>query len=95
MGEQEPLLTRKEIRAMKVKDKKTAREKLQATEKEFEAKQKKISKFFKRERKELKPVTKSRTEENEKVKERGSILNKLIIIVALLLVIMVLAIFYL
>lgn len=95
MGEQEPLLTRKEIRAMKAKDKKAAREKLQATEKEFEAKQKKISKFFKRERKELKPVTKSRTEENEKVKERGSILNKLIIIVALLLVIMVLAIFYL
>nr|WP_302470574.1 cell wall synthase accessory phosphoprotein MacP [Vagococcus proximus] len=89
------MLTRKEIRAMKAKDKKTAREKLQETEKELEVKQKKISKFFKRERKELKPVTKSRTEENEKVKERGSILNKLIIIVALLLVIMVLAIFYL
>ncbi|QIL46170.1 hypothetical protein G7081_03320 [Vagococcus coleopterorum] len=63
-------------------------------EKEFTKKDKKIKKFFSREKKKNKPLEVSRSEEQERIARLSSFLNKAILAVSILLVIVFIAIFY-
>jgi hypothetical protein len=60
----------------------------------FNKENKAIDKFYRRESKKLKPIKKSRRTEADKSKRRNRFLNKAILIVGLLLVIVLLAVFF-
>ncbi|MBE9387761.1 cell wall synthase accessory phosphoprotein MacP [Vagococcus salmoninarum] len=94
MSNKEPLLTRAKIREMNKEKNKLAKLKDLEIRKEYEGKQKAISKEFKQENKAFKTVKGSRSEQIEKRREQNSFLNKAIIIVVLLLIILFLVIKY-
>lgn len=88
-----PLVTRTELRKRKEEEERQA-EKLhqqeqKMAEKEYKKKDKEISSFYRKEQKKNKPITKSRSGEQTKIRERSSWLNKAIVIVAILLAIVV------
>ena len=92
---QSPLVTRSELRKRKEAQERLADEQRQAAERAYEKREKEISSVYRKELKKNKPVTKSRSSERAKQKERGSFLNKAIIIVLLLWVVVMLAVFFL
>lgn len=92
-----PKMTRrdmKKIRAEYEKAKAPLTEEQRSYGKAYAEEDKKIKKFFRREKKKNKPLNKSRSEEQEKIAARGRFLNKAILGVTILLVIVFVAIFY-
>ena len=65
------------------------------TQKEFHREEKKINSFYRKEKKKNKPLKKSRTVENQKSRELNGFLVGAIIIVSLLIVVVMLATFFL
>ncbi|KAF1292869.1 hypothetical protein BAU14_10105 [Enterococcus sp. CU9D] len=65
------------------------------TQKEFHREEKKINNFYRKEKKKNKPLKKSRTVENQKSRELNGFLVGAIIIVSLLIVVVMLATFFL
>ncbi|GAA2903588.1 cell wall synthase accessory phosphoprotein MacP [Enterococcus pseudoavium] len=91
---QSPLVTRSELRKRKEEQARLAEEQSKAAERAYEKREKEISNVYRKELKKHKPVTKSRSSERVKQKERSSFLNKAIIVVLLLLIIVMLAVFF-
>lgn len=91
---QSPLVTRSELRKRKEEQERLAQEQREAAERAYEKREKEISSVYRKELKKNKPVTKSRSSERVKQKERGSFLNKAIILVLLLLIVVMLAVFF-
>lgn len=91
---QSPLVTRSEIRKRKEEQERLAEEQRKAAERAYGKREKEISNVYRKELKKNKPVTKSRSSERVKQKERSSFLNKAIIIVLLLLIVVMLLVFF-
>lgn len=95
----EPLITRSELRRRKEQTEELTvrQQKLQTkkAEKDYSRKEKEIANFYRKENKKNKPVTKTRTGEQQKSRELNGILVKSIIVVSLLIVIVMLATFFL
>ena len=91
---QSPLVTRSELRKRKEEQERLAQEQREAAERVYEKREKEISSVYRKELKKNKPVTKSRSSERVKQKERGSFLNKAIILVLLLLIVVMLSVFF-
>ena len=95
MPNKEPLLTRAKIREMKKQESKLAKLKEIEIRKEYEDKEKKISQEITKEKKKLKTVKCSRSQQSEKYNERSSFLNKAIVVVVILLLLVLIAVKYL
>ncbi|MBP2099248.1 cell wall synthase accessory phosphoprotein MacP [Enterococcus rivorum] len=84
-----PLITRSELRKRKEEEERLAEKEFKvekkAADKEYQRKEKEIAKFYRKEQQKQKPITKSRSGEQTKIRERSSTLNKAIIIIAILL----------
>lgn len=89
-----PLVTRSELRKRKEAQERLVEEQRQTAERAYEKREKEISNVYRKELKKNKPVTKTRSSERAKQKERGSFLNKAIIFVLLLLIVVMLAVFF-
>ncbi|WEG73143.1 cell wall synthase accessory phosphoprotein MacP [Vagococcus intermedius] len=95
MAKEQPATTRSKRHQVPKGPKAKLENKTAALQKEYQQKEKKIKKTFKKKRQKQKKIKGSRAKENKKVKERSQLLNRAIIIVALLLVLVFLAIIYL
>lgn len=84
-----PLVNREEIRRRKEKNARLARE-----QKRQQIAEKQKNNFYRKELKQKPPAKKTRSGENEKQRETGNFLNKAILIVLVLLVLTMLAVFF-
>ncbi|MGG5357819.1 MULTISPECIES: cell wall synthase accessory phosphoprotein MacP [unclassified Enterococcus] len=84
-----PLITRSEIRRRQQEEALRAQ---RESEKSYRQEEKKISNFYRKEKKKNRPVTKTRTGERERQNKWNSFLMKALIIVILMLCVVFLAI---
>ncbi|GCF93240.1 hypothetical protein NRIC_11310 [Enterococcus florum] len=90
-----PLVTRSELRRRKEEQEREAQQRKLDADKAYAQRQKEISNVYRKELKKSKPISKTRSGEKERQRERNTFLNKAILIVGILLVIVMLAVFFL